>query len=244
MSPEPIVIGRVGASVTHLADPTDSPTTTPGVAPDGSPTPATDSSVPSKIPYGSPVPAGIDIAAIRKDLLSTGVSAPSDQVAALKDVVAYGHSRGHDFKFVVLTDKQAKFTYYRDVAIELQSSTGGTVIVLGPNAVGSQGPDFSRVDQEEAAQNNLTLSNPPQAARHMVDDLLTPSTNWTAITLMLMFVVIVGAVVGRLMQRRRADRNADAGDSATTSEPVVDGESEESSGGAGTDAEKSSADAS
>lgn len=230
MSPEPVVVGGMGTSVAHLADPGDGQTPT-----------STENTAPGTIPYGSNVPAGVDIDRIRKDVLATGVSGPADQVAQLKEVVAHAKAQGHDVKIVVLTDRQPKFTYYRDVAIDLQSSTGGTVIVFGPNSVGAQGPDFSRVDLEEAAANNLTLTNPPQAARQMVDDLLTPSLNWTAITLVLMFVVFVGAVVARVLGRRRSTSTESP---SPTPESDGDYDASAASGGAVKPGSQSSLDAS
>lgn len=172
---------------------------------------AAPATAPPTIPYGADVPDNIDIGKMRNDLMTTHVSAPSDQVAALEDVVAYARSKGHDISFVVLPAAQPKFTYYRDIAINLQSSTGGTVVVLGPDSVGSQGPDFTRFVQEESAANNLTLSNPPLAARQMVDNMTAPSLDWTAITLVLMVVVFIGAVAGRIAgvrRRRRAESDA------------------------------------
>ncbi|GAB19992.1 hypothetical protein GOEFS_105_00030 [Gordonia effusa NBRC 100432] len=224
MSPEPIVVGRVGSTVTHLAEPEDPAVTTTPTVPGEDPAASTSGNKPVEgIPYGASVPANVNIEKIRNDLLTTGVSGPADQVPQLKEVVAHAKSKGHDIKIVVLTEKQPKFTYYRDVAIELQSSTGGNVLVLGPNSVGSQGPDFSRVDQEEAAANNLTLTNPPQAARQMVDYLDGPTLDWTAITLVLMAVVFVGAVLARIFGRRRARGGAGA---ETTPDTPSDGSPE------------------
>ncbi|MFW0790763.1 DUF6676 family protein [Gordonia sp. CPCC 205333] len=241
MSPEPIVVGRVGTSVTHLAEPEDPAATTTPAAPGEDPASSnTGGTTVVGIPYGASVPAGVDIEKIRKDLLTTGVSGPADQVSQLKEVVAHAKSKGHDIKIVVLTEKQPKFTYYRDVAIELQSSTGGNVLVLGPNSVGSQGPDFSRVDQEEAAANNLTLTNPPQAARQMVDYLDGPTLDWTAITLVLMVVVFIGAVIARILGRRRAQ---DGDKSSATPAPRKD-TADEASNGAERDSVESPVDAS
>ncbi len=161
------------------------------------------SSTAPTIPYGASVPTNVDVDAILRDLQAQGVSGPAEQVPALKAVVADAKAKGHDIKVVVLTEKQPKFTYYRDIALTLQPKTGGTVIVLGPDSVGSSGPEFARVVQEEAAQ-NLTLTDPPGAARQMVDQLTAPQTNWSVITIILTLVVLVGAVAARLVAKRRA----------------------------------------
>ncbi|GED97811.1 Rv1476 family membrane protein [Gordonia crocea] len=160
------------------------------------------SSVVPTIPYGASVPENVDIDAILRDLQTQGVHGPAEQVPALKAVVADAKAKGHDIKVVVLTQKQPKFTYYRDVALTLQPKTGGTVIVLGPDSVGSSGPEFARVVQEEAAQ-NLTLTDPPGAARQMVEQLTAPQTNWSVITILLTLAVLAAAVGARWFSKRR-----------------------------------------
>ncbi|MFT3899937.1 MAG: hypothetical protein QM728_06805 [Gordonia sp. (in: high G+C Gram-positive bacteria)] len=185
--------------------------------------PEPSSAVPT-IPYGSAVPANVDVPAIVRDLKAQGVYGPPAQIPALQQVVADAKAKGHDIKVVVLTDKQPFFTYYRDIALAVQPQTGGTVIVLGPDSVGSSGPEFSRVVQEEASQ-NLTLTDPPGAARQMVDQLTSPHTNWTVITIVLTLFVLLAAVGARLVSRRRAAAvpaaaspgAADAVDEATAS---------------------------
>lgn len=161
------------------------------------------SSLAPAIPYGASVPTGIDVDAIVRDLNAQGVYAPAAQVPALQAVVADAKAKGHDIKIVVLTDKLQTFTHYRDIALTVQPKTGGTVIVLGPDSVGSSGPEFPRVVQEEAAQ-NLTLSDPPGAAKQMVAQLTAPQTNWTVVTVVLTLVVLMGAVGARLFSKRRA----------------------------------------
>ncbi|MFT4199379.1 DUF6676 family protein [Gordonia sp. (in: high G+C Gram-positive bacteria)] len=163
--------------------------------------PEPSSAVPT-IPYGASVPANIDVPAIVRDLKAQGVSGPAAQVPALQAVVADAKAKGHDIKVVVVTDKQPYFTYYRDIALAVQPQTGGTVIVLGPDSVGSSGPEFPRVVQEEASQ-NLTLTDPPGAARQMVDQLTGPQTNWSVITIVLTLLVLAAAVGARLVSKRR-----------------------------------------
>ena len=89
--------------------------------------PEPSSAVPT-IPYGASVPDSIDIEAIARDLQTQGVAGPVAQIPALKAVVADAKAKGYDIKVVVLTDKQPKFTYYRDIALTLQPKTGDTVI--------------------------------------------------------------------------------------------------------------------
>ena len=171
---------------------------------------------------GTNLPESVDMQAIKAAVRADRVSAPDDQVPALRQLVADAKADGHDVSFVVLPGAQFKFTIYRDIASEVQSEVGGTVIVLGANSVGSSSPNFSRVVQEEATD-NLTLTNPPLAARQMWDQMSGPSLNWTAITLVLIVVVVVGAVVARWRQVRARTTGQVADDQpvtpGTTSEP-------------------------
>ncbi|MGV9711232.1 Rv1476 family membrane protein [Gordonia sp. NPDC003424] len=176
---------------------------------------------PLATPAPSIIPDDVDMSAILADLRDDGVSTstPSD-VPGLRTVVADAKHDGYQVSIVVLEQRQPKFTYYRDIATQLQSEVGGTVMVLGPDSVGSASPDFSRVDQEQATE-NLTLTNPPQAAQKMWDQMSGPSLNWTVISLVLIIVVVIGAVLARMRQvRARA-----AGPRTSGADPELVGQS-------------------
>ena len=152
-------------------------------------------------------PGGVDLTAIAADLRDDHVySEDPAQIGALKQVVAHAQADGHDINLVVLKQQMPTFTMYRDIATELQQHVGGTVLVFGPNSVGSASPEFSRVNLEDATD-NLTLSNPPQAAQQMVDAITKPGVDWTLVTIVLI-AVVVGAIVGRIRSLRRRDRGA------------------------------------
>jgi hypothetical protein len=155
------------------------------------------------------IPDDVDLPSIEKDLQGDHVSAPSDDVAGLERVVADAKAKGHDMYFVVLEQSQPNFTYYRDIATALQKQTGGTVVVFGPDTVGTASNDFSRV-QLEQAQDNLTVSQPTLAAQQMLDRMTVQTqTPWTVVTLVLIAVVALGAVAARFVQlRRRAESPA------------------------------------
>ena len=165
-------------------------------------------------PRNTQVGDGIKLGPLRKDLADDNVSAPAAQVPALRELVAQGKKDGHDLHFVVLTERQPVFTNYRDIATALQQDTSGTVIVLGPNAVGSASDEFSRVTLEQATD-NLKFADQTQAARQMYDKMTEPSINWTVATLVLIVVVVIGAVAARVLGRRGGAVPADT-DSRTT----------------------------
>ena len=161
-------------------------------------------------PQGYPaiIPANVDMTALRQELLADHVAAPADQEPALRALVARAESDGHDLNVVVLTVPQPNFTYYRDIATQLQSEVGGTVLVIGPNSVGSSSADFSRVVQEQA-MDDLTLQNPSVAATQMYDELTSPQIDWTLVTLLLVIVTIIGAVLARVRTVRARRRRGE-----------------------------------
>ncbi len=145
---------------------------------------------------------GVDMAQLSRDIADDGVAgATPEQVPALLEVIEYAKGKGQDFSFVVVDQVQPRFSLYRDIANQLQEQVGGTVIVLGPNSVGSSSPEFSRVIQEEATQ-NLALTDPPGAARQMVDSMTGSHVDWTVVGLLLILVVVLGAVGARFRTRR------------------------------------------
>ncbi|MGZ8179689.1 Rv1476 family membrane protein [Williamsia sp. SKLECPSW1] len=166
------------------------------------------------------IPDDVDLTAIESDLAADHVSAPADDVVGLEKVVAEAKAKGHDMYFVVLQDRQPVFTYYRDIATAIQKETGGTVIVFGPDTIGSASDDFSRV-QLEQAQDNLTVSQPAQGAQQILDRMTVQTQiPWTVVTLVLVAVVAIAAVVARILQvrGRRATSPATASVAAKSDE--------------------------
>ncbi|MGW6033012.1 Rv1476 family membrane protein [Gordonia terrae] len=153
---------------------------------------------------------GVEMGELSRDIADDGVAgATPEQLPRMLEVVEYAHSKGHDVSFVVIDQVQPRFTLYRDIANQLQEQVGGTVIVLGPNSVGSSSPDFSRVVQEQATD-GLTLTDPAGAARQMIDTMTGPNVDWTIVGVLLVLVVAIGAVLARL-RRIRIRKNLAAG---------------------------------
>ncbi|MBD0861536.1 hypothetical protein IA539_09970 [Gordonia sp. zg691] len=141
---------------------------------------------------------GVDMTQLSRDIADDAVAgATPEQLPAMLEVVEYAKDKGHDVSFVVIDQMQPRFTLYRDIANQLQEQVGGTVIVLGPNSVGTSSPEFSRVVQEQATD-GLVLTDPPGAARQMIDTMTGPNVDWTLVGLGLILVVVVGAVLARL----------------------------------------------
>lgn len=184
-------------------------------------------------PFVTIIPPDVNIADLQAGLADDGVVAPADMTPQILKVVAEGRDKGYDLHFVVTDQIYPRITYYRDIATELQDETGGTVIVLGGNYVGSASDEFSRVELEQSTD-NLTISNPPVAAQQMLDRMTEQAqVPWTVVTLVLILVVAVGAVIGRKLAQRKGTATTEsgsgeavtpAGDSAVAdADPVQDG---------------------
>lgn len=175
--------------------------------------------------------ADLDTAAIAAQLTATGVWAPAEQTPGLAEVVARADRDGHDMNIVVLDQAYAPFTVYRDIATELQSQVGGTVLVFGPSGLGTASDEFSRVALEDGASDIVTTSDHVAAANQLYDRTVDPHVDWTGVTIGLIVVVLIGAALARFAQLRR--RKA-AALSATESESATESASETPTG---TDAE-------
>lgn len=149
--------------------------------------------------------ADLDLAAIVAGLEQTGVYAPADQRPGVQAVVDRATGDGHHLHVVVLEQSYSPFTVYRDIATELQSQVGGTVLVLGASGMGTASDEFSRVQLEDAANEVKGGSSAAAAATQIYDRAVAPHADWTLVTLGIVLVVVVGAVLARVgMLRRRA----------------------------------------
>ena len=135
-----------------------------------------------------------------RDLADDNVSAPADQVPALREIVAKAAKDNHDVHFVVLTERQP---------VSPTIATSPPLCRRTPRAPSSlSGPmqpavhRTSSARHPEQATDNLKFADQTQAARQMYDKMTEPSINWTVATLVLIVVVVVGAVAARLLGRR------------------------------------------
>ncbi|MGB3605267.1 MAG: DUF6676 family protein [Gordonia sp. (in: high G+C Gram-positive bacteria)] len=166
--------------------------------------------------------SNLDMSAIEGSLYATGAWAPADQQAGLEALVKQADADGHDLHIVVLDQSYPKFTAYRDIATELQSSVGGTVFVFGPSGSGTASSEFSRVQLEDASSEVTHGSTATQAATQMYHQAIDPNVNWTGVTIGLILVVIIGAVIARWNAKRKQDANAVDGDVAAEAAATTD----------------------
>lgn len=168
--------------------------------------------------------ADLDIAAIVAQLKATGVVAPADQAAGLKTVVARADADGNDLFVVVLDQSYAPFTVYRDIATEVQTQTGGTVLVIGPGGtVGTASSDFSRVQLEDGTSGVKTGTDTVTAVGQIYDRASAPYLDWTLVTIALLIVVAVGAVIARYTSLRRRAAPTEEAEANTSAAGADDG---------------------
>jgi hypothetical protein len=161
------------------------------------------------------IPPGVDINKINADVAENGVSAPAQQVPALRQVVADAKNKGIDLKIVVIDENPPIDTPLRDIATEVgHAHPGSTVLAISPSWAGTYSTVFDRVTLE-AGQDIAKTGNPVQSAHNFLGELVTPQFPWTALTIVLVIAVAAATIGTRLLQLR--SKRADA------SEPGTDG---------------------
>ena len=129
------------------------------------------------------------------DVADDGVSAPASVVDDLVGVVARAESDGIALSIVVIDRDPPQDSQLRDLATDVGSVEGGTVLVLSPGQVGSFSDGISRVVLE-AGQDLTYTGNAVVAANNFVDEISEPGMPWTAYTVGLL--IIVAAVIAAL----------------------------------------------
>jgi hypothetical protein len=169
--------------------------------------------VPETIPFlPAYIPPGVDVNKINADVGNGGVSAPAQQVPALRQVVADAKNKGIDLKIVVIDRNPPIDTPLRDIATEVgHTYPGSTVLALSPAYAGTYSPVIDRVTLE-AGQDIAKTGNPVQSAQNFVGELTAPHFPWTAMTIVLVIAVAAAAAVTRLLQVR--SKRAHVGDAA------------------------------
>lgn len=156
----------------------------------------------------------LDLAGIAAQLKATGVYAPADEKPGLEKVVAKAAANGDALHVVVLDEGFQPWTVNRDIATRLQSEVGGTVIVISPSGTGTASSEFSRVELEDGTYQVKTGSDRVVAVQRIYDQASAPHVDWTAVTIVFIVVVIIGAVIARMSQlRQRRKAAASTGES-------------------------------
>ncbi|WP_241384539.1 Rv1476 family membrane protein [Rhodococcus sp. CH91] len=157
------------------------------------------------------LPAGVSVEQVLTDLADDQVAAPPQYVDDLVAEVRRAQEHGVDLSVVVLDRDPRIDSQLRDLATEVGTEDGGTVLVLSPGWVGTYSEDLDRVTLE-AAQDRTYTGDPVVSTRNFVDSVLEPSPPWTLLTLLIVALVALTAGATYLAKRRRAENSAhDAG---------------------------------
>lgn len=159
------------------------------------------------------IPQDVDMAAIKAQVATDGVSAPAATLPGLLDVVNQAHAHGINLKIVLLDHNPPNDTPLRDISTVVGADYhDATVLTLSPSYVGSYSTQFPRVTLE-AGEDIAKTGNPTVSAQHFLNELETPEFPWTGLTIFLLIAVFAAAVGTRLL-RARAKRTATLSDSS------------------------------
>ena len=148
------------------------------------------------------IPTDVDMNAVKTAVADDGVSAPAAEVPGLRQVVADAKKDGIDLKIVVIGTNPPVDTPLRDIATEVgHAFPGSTVLAMSPSFAGTYSPSFDRVTLE-AGQDLAKTGDPVQSSKNFVSQLTTPEFPWTAMTIVLVLLVLAATVATRVMQVR------------------------------------------
>lgn len=149
------------------------------------------------------IPADVDINAVIAAVAADGVSAPADDVPALKQVVTDARADGIDLKIVVIPTNPPIDTPLRDIATEVGvANPGSTVLAISPSFAGTYSEQFDRVTLEAGQDLAKVPGDPVQSAKNFAGELTDTHFPWTALSIVLIIGVAAAAVVTRMLQVR------------------------------------------
>jgi hypothetical protein len=178
---------------------------------------------PQTIPFlPAYIPQDVDMPAIKAQVAADGVSAPPAVLPGLLQVVNEAHDDGINLKIVVLDHNPPNDTPLRDIATVVGADyKDATVLVLSPSYVGTYSTRFPRVTLE-AGEDISKTGNPVVSAQHFLHELNAPEFPWTALTIVLLLVVLAAAVGTRIMQVRSKRSAVSVDGSASAATPADD----------------------
>lgn len=170
---------------------------------------------PARLPFVAAVPDDVSVDEVLADLADDGVSAPDADVEGLRDAVARAQEHGIDLKIVVVDSDPGRPEPLRDLATEIGSTEGGTVLVLSPGSPGTYSDTISRVVLE-GAQDRTYTGSAVESANNFVDDITGSHVSWGLVTAVLVLVVALVAGASYVAKARRGPARPDAqpGDTA------------------------------
>ena len=146
------------------------------------------------------IPPDVDINAVNADVGVDGVSAPEQDVPALRQVIAEAKEQGIDLKIVVIPTNPPVDTPVRDVATEVGLAyPGSTVLAMSPSFAGTYSRQFDRVTLE-AGEDVAETGNPVLSSQNFLNELTKPDFPWTAMTIVIVIAMVAAVGVTRWLQ--------------------------------------------
>ncbi|GAA4814130.1 DUF6676 family protein [Tomitella cavernea] len=172
----------------------------------------------SSADYASETLAGMNVQQVIRDVAHGGVSVPpeyTDVAPGLRAVVTDAQQEGLELSVVVVPHDQwgmklgSAIAYperLRDLSTAVGESEGGTVLTLGPAQIGTYSDSLSRFTLE-SAENAVQHPRSPEltvAAQRFVDEVGQDQFPWTAVSAVLLVLVVIVVVGGTVLNVRRA----------------------------------------
>ncbi|GGK38652.1 Rv1476 family membrane protein [Nocardia camponoti] len=158
-------------------------------------------------PMAAELPPNVVLGSIASDLADNHVAAPKgkDQ-AKLATIAADAREAGIKLEIVVVEGNPGHESALRDLATATQQRTGGTVVVLSDDFIGTSSDNVSRVKLEWAEDVAKYRGNhPEEAAQAFVGRLAQPEgLSWGAITGVLLVLTILVIAGLALVKARRS----------------------------------------
>ena len=146
------------------------------------------------------IPPDVDINVVNADVGVDGVSAPEQDVPALRQVIAEAKEQGIDLKIVVIPTNPPVDTPVRDVATEVGLAyPGSTVLAMSPSFAGTYSRQFDRVTLE-AGEDVAETGNPVLSSQNFLNELTKPDFPWTAMTIVIVIAMVAAVGVTRWLQ--------------------------------------------
>ena len=155
---------------------------------------------------------GVDIDAAVADLGDDHVTVIGDSGATTGLAEAVSESRADGLGLSVVSVASSLTTQQAmDIAGAVQVQSGGTVLLLSPDAIGSRSNTVSTAADEDARTAAAEGADPPAAVRAYTDVATEKPFPWSILLIGAIILMIAAGIAGRIRVRhRRKPQDADA----------------------------------
>jgi hypothetical protein len=160
------------------------------------------------VPVAADLPPDVDVEVIVAGLAGDHVYAPDDVEPEIAEQVAQARADGLELSVVVVPENGRHDSLLRNLATEVASDEGGTVLVLSPDWAGTFSDTVSRVQLEAGEDHAKFVGDPVVATRNFVDEVDGPALSWTAVTSVLVAGTVLAVAGLYVVKSRRAAKSA------------------------------------